>query len=394
MTTSASQRYHANSLDILKGCGLLALVVMNCINWYVAVPLPGDIYGIHTSIIDVGVRRFTDYFLSGQWYSFLAFLLGIQFFNSSKRERRQQRSDYFRRYLILLLLGLMHQFLWPGDILIIYAISGMLLVLFEKLGANVSLVVGLLFISNLPGLFLSLFLQLLMGKPPGYSPASATENANYIAQLLETGNIKQFLSFNVENVGAKYKYNLLSGQFFRVSGFYILGYYAGRINFLQQVKDKSRFFGITLMILGFCFLSVLYLDVSLFWGSNNLVMDAVKGMVTNMEHILGAASYLLAGLLLLQFDGIRRVLKITAPAGHIWLSGYLFQTLTGLLLYYPIGLGLYPKSGPAQNLLIALVIFFFQIIFSQIWLHYFRYGPIEWLWRSGAAYRWRRMWRR
>ncbi|RXK87329.1 DUF418 domain-containing protein [Filimonas effusa] len=392
MAPAASQNYHANSLDILKGIGLFALLLMNCNRWFVAVPLPADVYGLHNSTADIVISQFIDYFISGQWYGFLAFLLGVQFFNSSKRESRQQRTDYFRRYLILLLIGVLHQVIWTGDILIIYALAGMLAVLLEKKGANVALMIGLLCCTNLPGFFASLFLQLIHGKPPEHSASAAAENAGYISQLMTNGGIKQFIAFNIDGIGPKYKYSLLTGQLFRIVGFYVLGYYAGRINFMQQVKDKARLTGIVFMGCLFCFLSLLYLQASLFAKQgSDLVLDPVRGMVSNMQYVFGTASYLLGLLLLLQFYRFRQAVQVVAPSGHIWLSAYLFQTLTGLLLFYPIGFGLYPDTGPLQNLLIAVGLFLLQIVFGALWLRYFYYGPVEWLWRSGAAYRWRRM---
>lgn len=391
MAASASQHYHAGSLDILKGGSLLALLLMNCNRWFAAVTLPDSVYTIHNGLADTVINQFISYFLTGHWYAALAFLLGIQFFNSSKKESSQQRADYFRRYLILLLIGLAHQVIWNGDILVIYALSGMLLVLLQRKGANLSLLLGLLFISNLPGFFASLFVQLIQGKPPEYSATVALNNASYYGQLMEKGSIMQFIQFNIGNILPKYKHTLLTGTLFRVMGFYVLGYYAGRINFLQQFKDNVRFFGLILLGLSFVFLSLLYLQISMFSSVSNLVLDPVKGMVANMQNVFGASASLLTGLLALEFYRVRQLLSRLAGAGHQWLSMYLFQTLTGILVFYPIGLHLYPATGPAVNSLIAIGIFILQLIFGNIWQRYFYYGPVEWLWRSAAAYRWRRM---
>lgn len=395
MAATASTRInYAGSLDILKGAGLLILLWVNCSRWYASASLPDHVYQLHKSLPDSLLQQFLDYFISGQCYAFLAFLLGIQFFNSSKRESRQRRPDYFRRYLILFLAGLAHQALWNGDVLVTYAIAGMLLVFLEKTGANVSLFLGLLFISNLPGFFISLFLMVLQGKPPEHSATVAVTNASEFATVIEKGGLIQVLLFNVGNILSKYKHLLLTGQYFRETGFFILGFYAGRINFLQQVKNNTRFFGLVFMACSGLFLLLLYTQVSLYKQSSPLVLDPAKCMVDNMQHVFATAAYLLFGILILQYEGLQRLLRPFGATGRMWLSNYLVQTLIGIGLFYGIGAGLYPETGPLQNVLIGTGIFLAQMLFSVVWLRYFYDGPVEWLWRSAAAYRWRRMRRR
>jgi uncharacterized protein len=64
------------------------------------------------------------------------------------------------------------------------------------------------------------------------------------------------------------------------------------------------------------------------------------------------------------------------------LSNYLFQSLVCTTLFYSYGLGLYGKVGPALGLGLTVVVFLIQIPLSRWWLARFRFGPVEWLWRS------------
>jgi uncharacterized protein len=63
------------------------------------------------------------------------------------------------------------------------------------------------------------------------------------------------------------------------------------------------------------------------------------------------------------------------------LSCYISHSLIGILLFYGLGFGLGTSLGLVYIELIALVVFFIQIIVCRIWLNYFRFGPLEWLWR-------------
>ena len=64
------------------------------------------------------------------------------------------------------------------------------------------------------------------------------------------------------------------------------------------------------------------------------------------------------------------------------LTNYLLQTVICTLIFYNYGLGLYGKVGPALGLVLTVAIFLVQIPLSAWWLKRFRFGPMEWLWRS------------
>ena len=63
------------------------------------------------------------------------------------------------------------------------------------------------------------------------------------------------------------------------------------------------------------------------------------------------------------------------------LTNYIGQSLVGIFLFYGIGLGLGASFGLVTIELMALVVFLLQVLFSDLWLRYFRFGPLEWLWR-------------
>ena len=46
------------------------------------------------------------------------------------------------------------------------------------------------------------------------------------------------------------------------------------------------------------------------------------------------------------------------------------------------------KITPLVGLACALALFFVDAAFSKLWLSRYRYGPLEWLWRSITYARW------
>jgi len=75
-------------------------------------------------------------------------------------------------------------------------------------------------------------------------------------------------------------------------------------------------------------------------------------------------------------------IKYLAPMGRMALTNYLMQTVFGIGIYYGIGLGLGGNKGPVFFISLGLVVYFFQIVYSNLWFRYFNYGPLEWIWRQ------------
>ena len=71
-----------------------------------------------------------------------------------------------------------------------------------------------------------------------------------------------------------------------------------------------------------------------------------------------------------------------ANVGRMAITNYLLQTIICTTLSYGYAFGLYGRLTTAVGLLLAMVIYLLQIPFSAWWLGRFRFGPVEWLWRS------------
>lgn len=70
-----------------------------------------------------------------------------------------------------------------------------------------------------------------------------------------------------------------------------------------------------------------------------------------------------------------------ANTGRMALTNYIGQSVAGMIIYYGIGFGLGASMGLIYVQLIAVGVFILQMVFSNMWLKYFRYGPLEWIWR-------------
>jgi Protein of unknown function (DUF418) len=87
-------------------------------------------------------------------------------------------------------------------------------------------------------------------------------------------------------------------------------------------------------------------------------------------------------ILLAQHEAWKPCLRPLAAVGRMALSNYLFQSFVCTTLFYSYGIGLFGKVGPAAGLCLTIAIYICQARLSLGWLRYFRFGPMEWVWRS------------
>jgi uncharacterized protein len=90
------------------------------------------------------------------------------------------------------------------------------------------------------------------------------------------------------------------------------------------------------------------------------------------------------GLVMLVFKSgaVQRVFRGLAAAGQMALTNYIGQTVICITLFYGIGFGLYGRLTQFELMLVMAAIWLVQVLFSVLWLRNFRFGPLEWLWRS------------
>ncbi len=78
----------------------------------------------------------------------------------------------------------------------------------------------------------------------------------------------------------------------------------------------------------------------------------------------------------------KKLLSWLKPVGLMALTNYIAQSFICISIYYGIGLGVASRVGPTFFVPIAVLIFSVQVVYSNIWLRYFHYGPLEWIWRQ------------
>jgi uncharacterized protein len=292
---------------------------------------------------------------------------------------------------------MIHHSFWQGDILSIYVPLGFILLALRKLNNKWVLVLGIALALNVPGKVVALMQMFNPAKPGGFS------NYQSIAQgyndLVAQGGLLDLFKYHWTHLSDKANFQVDSGRIYITMGFFLLGMFVGRMRWFEKVDESRGVFrkickrsAAIMAIMLVCGLSMMLADtvLKLGWQQN-----AVAGFVFMLFYDIFNASLvvvIVSGVTLLMYK--RRGQKFFYPmasVGKMALTSYLTQTAFGLILFYNIGFGVYTKTSPGFNYLIAICFFILQMQFSKWWLSRFNYGPVEWLWRSGTLLKWQPM---
>jgi uncharacterized protein len=381
-------------IDIIRGFALLGILIIN-MNFFSNPIIYLNIMGENISHniwdkIIIGVEKLL---VEGKFYSMFSFLFGLGFMifveRASKRVRRPTLL-FYRRVLILLVIGLIHAFLiWSGDILVSYALLAFLLPIFHKRKPNTILIWALI---------LLLLAVMIVGFSVYLVNVAGAENYKaYMTDFMKQIELQVNNSLYAYGQGTYadiinqriydtlFMYENILFTFFLIFPMFLLGVWAGKKQIFYNLEDniifiKKLWFGS--LIIG--------ISMSLLKYFSELMIDpylASKWDVISMVgRIFGDPGlcifYMSSIILLCRNQTWLKRLSPLAKAGRMALSNYLFQSIVATLIFYSFGLGLYGKIGPAVGLIITIVIFSTQLVLSKIWFNKFRYGPMEWLWRT------------
>jgi uncharacterized protein len=113
--------------------------------------------------------------------------------------------------------------------------------------------------------------------------------------------------------------------------------------------------------------------------------EYTKDVVININEIGRVFRSLgIFGLIMLMYKSriFKWLFSLMRPVGQMAFSNYLGQSFLMGVFFYGIGFGMFGKLQRYEIYYVVLITWVIQIIFSHFWLHYFQFGPLEWLWRQ------------
>ena len=324
--------------------------------------------------------------VDGKFYTIFSLLFGIGF---ALFLMRHSRGRFVRRMLILVLIGAVHLlFIWSGDILLLYAIGGLLLTLFIGCsdrallwwaGALILLPVGLDALTEFGGIdFAAPFYAAWWDE----ATAQGITEENFATWLRDADTYPEMFAFLRQGACERIWEFVAGHRLPKVLGLFMLGYLVGKHRLYSRLTSLPL-----KPLLRWCSLPALLLSALYAWSavSGHPWGLTCHSLLYSLSVIPLAFCYVVAFCLLFAKNEERRqpsaAFSLLAATGRMALTNYIGQSLIGIVLFYGLGFGLGTHFGLIHIELTALAVFLIQILVSRLWLRYFRFGPLEWLWR-------------
>ncbi len=383
------KRSRIDIADVLRGIAVLGILLLHCIEHFNYYRFPETSSCGFLAFSDKAVWDGLFFTFAGKAYAIFALLFGLTFFlqdDGQKKLGKDFRPRFVWRLVLLFIWGNINAVFFPGEVLVLFALTGLALPLVARLPDKAVLWIACIMLLQ-PDFIANIIVALANPQNFEMMPAFAfTPYWQADMDALQAGGFWQSI-----------KANLWDGQMFSIlwardygrmlqaPALMMVGMLIGRRNLFAGTEQNIRFWMKAALIGLICFFPLKGLSV--------MIPDYVanKGVVFYLGQLLGAWHKLafmvfLIGTVLVIFYRTRlqgALMKI-APYGRMSLTMYITQSLFGSAIFFNWGLGLGEKLGSTASVGIALVIFAIQYTFAVLWLRRHKQGPLEYVWRKAT----------
>jgi uncharacterized protein len=346
--------------------------------------------------------------IEGKFYSIFSFLFGwgIALQLSRNAGGEKPAVNLVRRRLgIMFLLGMAHLiFLWIGDIVALYALVGFLLLPMRHWKTKtlfitaIALILSpiLLYFLKMQWPFLAAPTGILMQTAGGiwdYFFPGASDDAGLNAAV-HNATYFDIIKLDIGGLFMRYGDLFFQSRISKVLGMFIFGYLMGREGFYKKALDDKGLL-VKVAIAGLLIGLPANYALANYMEGDGYYNLTLQGWYQTVVYALGVAplafAYMTIFFLLAHSRVGRGILQQFRYVGKMAFSNYILHSVIGLFFFTGVGLALDRQVGPLYYTLFGFTVFLVQIVLSRIWLHYFEYGPVEWIWRSATYRKWQPM---
>ncbi|MFB7157393.1 DUF418 domain-containing protein [Lysinibacillus sp. NPDC056232] len=389
-----SAKERIETLDVLRGFALLGIILANIVWFLYPAYMQEDLsfkneWTSFWNDADYTVKTILTMFVDGKFVMLFSMLFGFGMVIMQERAAAKQLNFwgiYSRRLIALFIFGCIHAyFIWFGDILTDYAILGLLLLLMHKLKPNAMLIISLTLYSLLLG---SLTFGALSSDSTTTMSMPMSEESRQLMQVTidahQNGNIQELMDANFME---RTFYTMRNGLYILFLGnpifylfsnlpyllMFLFGAAVAKKKWLHRFEEYRKEFFIT------------WLLTLIFGGTLGWILPFFSENFSAVQYIsspLLTIFYAISLIFIYQTVKGKKVLQWLAFPGRMAFTNYIGQSIICTFLFGPFAFGVYGKLHLTTAIIIAIVIFVFQVIFSKLWLSKFRFGPLEYVWRS------------
>jgi uncharacterized protein len=391
------------SIDVVRGMAVLGILLMNI----VAMGLPtyvyiNPIYGGGTTGADFWAWAINNVFTDGKMRALFTMLFGASAMLIAGRAESGTGlgpvQTHYRRLFWMFVIGMIHAyFFFLGDILVTYALAGALVFPLRRLDPRLLIGLGGALLAALfvwhwsdagqlntltaaamaPGAdeaARNAWAQASQGilAPPGFSEQEiAMFRGGFLEALEARARVALLLQITIPfNAGPEAVGQMLIGMGLFRLGFFSLGW-------------STRAY-LVMMALGYAIAAPFAaLQTWMIQASGFEPLRTHELMVwQSITRPFIALAHASALLLIVRAGLFRSLVSRLEAAGRMAFTNYLMTSVITSLVFCGYGLGLYGHLSRAELLWVVAGVWALILLWSRPWLARFRYGPLEWVWRS------------
>ena len=352
--------------DALRGIAVAGIILYHSVEHFniftqetIIHPLPSD-----QAVSDVLAWLF-----SGKMYGIFAMLFGLSFFimNDNQQQKGKCFSGRFAwRMCLLFLFGVINVAFYDGDILMLYACYGLLLIPISYLPSKaVWCIIGLLAIQPVE----------LICLLTGYTIDHSTMWEMY-AELTSAHEHGTFWENAITNLRygfeENFRFNVFSGRLTQLLCLFILGMQFGRHRLFYNEGHNLQIWHKILMLSTAMVIILSLVD----FGELEGWLKPIYNLLILLMIVSAVVSAWYA------FEGVRSILHHLCIFGRMSLTNYLLQSIIGCAIFCGYGLGCYYKLGITYAVMVGLGMVIAQYLFARFWFSNHQRGPLEGIWRK------------
>ena len=413
-----AEQERISSVDVLRGFALLGILVMNIGDY----ALPGN-FDYNPSILGPlgrlnlwlwGVRFVL---FEGKMRALFSMLFGAGvILLTSRLDKRGDAAisgDIFlRRNMWLTLFGILHAYLlWWGDILYFYGMTALLFLYpCRKLQAKKLLIAGVAVVLLAAGYRVvrleqrshlaqrAAVARKLQAAGQTLSEGQKADVKEWQTVVEGTHPDRQELDKEIAEMRGGYasvfRHNAPEVISEQGAGFYRFGFCDSLgMMLIGMGLLQSGFLSGELSLRVYAWTALLGYAVGLplgalstwqVWRHNFDALSMIRWefLPYDIQRIFVAVGNAAVVLLIVKAGALKWATKPVAAVGQTALSNYLGTTVICVLFFDGYGLGMFGRLRFYQLFYVVAAIWVFNLVASSIWLRYFRFGPMEWVWRS------------
>ena len=370
-------------VDALRGFAVMAIILVHNLEHFIFPVYPTD-SPEWLNILDHGVFNSVFSLFAGKAYAIFALLFEFTFYIRTNNQKKQGK-DFGYRFLwrLVLLVGfatLNAAFFPAGDVLLLFAVIGLVLFFTRNWSDKAILITSIIFL--LQPVEWYHYIASLINPAHQLPDLKVGEMYSEVTEYTKSGNFGEFILGNI-TLGQKASlfWAINAGRFFQTAGLFLLGFYIGRKQLFVSSEKNLRLWIKTLIVSAISFAPLYTLKELVM--KNDAIIQQSAGTAFDMWQKLAFTLVLVASFVILYPNNtFNKMVSNLRFYGKMSLTNYITQSIIGAFIYFPFGLYLAPYCGYTISLLIGIFTFLLQVRFCKWWLNKHKQGPLEYIWHK------------